>query len=70
LQVRGNGPLASVALVREGEVVETFPLRPNQSALETLTRITPEPERRAYYLRVIQQDGAMAWSSPVWVLRR
>jgi hypothetical protein len=22
---------------------------------------------RWYYLRVIQQDGAMAWSSPIWI---
>jgi hypothetical protein len=27
-----------------------------------------QPGENYYYVRVIQKDGQMAWSSPIWVL--
>jgi hypothetical protein len=25
------------------------------------------PEKAWYYVRVLQQDGQLAWSSPIWI---
>jgi hypothetical protein len=30
----------------------------------------PPKETDFYYLRVIQTDGEMAWSSPVWISKK
>ncbi|MFH1527917.1 MAG: DUF3604 domain-containing protein, partial [Bacteroidota bacterium] len=33
----------------------------------SFTDETPERGKHFYYLRVIQENGEMAWSSPIWV---
>lgn len=67
-RIVGTGPLKQVVLVRDNKYVytqqasgETFDLRyrDNEDA----------PGQHYYYVRVEQQDGNVAWSSPVWVKR-
>jgi hypothetical protein len=60
--------IESVEIVRNGEVV----LRENPDSVITrfLTEDPEPPEGTSwYYARVVQKDGGMAWSSPVWVTR-
>jgi hypothetical protein len=61
----GTGPIARVELVRSGEVVDGLDVEGRlEAALER-----PVEHLRAgeyVYVRVVQQDGGAAWSSPVF----
>lgn len=73
----GTTKLRSVEIIRNGKVIET--LKPNDYHIEfTFDDLTPlnkvtinnkdkKPPFVYYYIRVIQEDGHMAWSSPVWI---
>ena len=75
--VAGSAPITKVEILRNGEVVKTFEADSNQidfsyDDLESLAKIAlPGKDKGApfvyYYLRVTQEDGHMAWSSPIWV---
>ncbi len=73
----GKQPIAKIEIIRNGKVIKTF--NPNTKDadfefddLEPLVKITlPGKDKKPpfvyYYLRVTQEDGHMAWSSPIWV---
>ncbi len=75
--VAGTTPLKSVVLVRNGAVIKTFQTKdycfdftwddeePLSKAV--LSSTEGRPHFAFYYLRVTQQDGHMAWSSPIWI---
>jgi hypothetical protein len=73
----GTCPLTEAALIRNGKVLRTFNVKDEKLEIEVddtdfLSQIAlePPPERAPfayYYLRVTQQDGHIAWSSPIWV---
>lgn len=75
--VAGTASLKEVALVRNGMVIKTFPTKDYfldfaYDDMEHLSKAVlaggeGRPYFAFYYLRVIQQDGHMAWSSPIWV---
>ncbi|MDP1608166.1 MAG: DUF3604 domain-containing protein [Chlamydiales bacterium] len=73
----GTNPLVEVSLIRNGEVYRS--LTPTEEKIEftiddtdLLSKIAFEargekPPYIYYYLRVMQTDGHIAWSSPIWV---
>lgn len=74
--VAGTDKLKVVEVVRNGEVIHTF--HPDNyhfdyyyDDMENLERVALKEKKAGqfafYYLRVIQEDGHMAWSSPIWV---
>lgn len=75
--VAGTTDLRSVEIIRNGDVIKTFEC--DGYALEfTYDDMTPidkiainakdkKPPFVYYYLRVLQEDGHMAWSSPIWI---
>lgn len=75
--VAGTGDLKAVEIVRNGKVIKTF--EADGYSLEfTYDDMTPiekvvadakdkKPPFIFYYIRAIQEDGHMAWSSPIWV---
>lgn len=75
--VAGTTKLAAVEIIRNGKVIKSFEC--DGYSLEfTYDDMTPihsvvvdakdkKPPFVFYYLRVIQEDGHMAWSSPIWV---
>jgi hypothetical protein len=65
-RVEGTGPLTRVSIVKNGRVVYA-PEAVGQATRFTYTDRAPERGTSYYYLRVEQQDGQIAWSSPVWV---
>ncbi|MFZ5435472.1 MAG: CehA/McbA family metallohydrolase [Bacillota bacterium] len=66
--VRGTDRLESVTLVRDGSDHAVW--RPGDECLEVEADETIPPEKTCvYYVRVVQSDGHMAWSSPIWVRR-
>lgn len=75
--VAGTTQLRAVEIVRNGKVIKTFEC--DGYAMDfTYDDLTPieqvvvdakdkKPPFVFYYLRAIQDDGHMAWSSPIWV---
>ncbi len=75
--VAGTTTLASVEVIRNGKVIHSFEC--NGYTLDfTYDDMTPldkvaldakdkKPPFVYYYIRVTQEDGHMAWSSPIWV---
>ena len=73
----GTAPLREISLVRNGKVHQIFEV--NGDKLEftfddndllssiALENTGEKPPFVYYYLRVIQQDGHIAWSSPIWI---
>jgi hypothetical protein len=68
--VLGTGAIERVDVVRNGETVHTAGPGPEADAAR-FHWVDPKPLRREepsyYYVRVLQRDGQMAWSSPIWV---
>jgi len=64
--VHAVAPLQRVEIIKDGEVV--WHKEPEDLDVD-LTWQDPVPpvHEHFYYLRVIQTDGQMAWSSPVWI---
>ena len=73
--VAGTAPLKKVELIRNGVVLKTFHSSSNSidfdyDDMEDLEKICLKTSKVPfvfYYLRVIQANGHMAWSSPIWV---
>jgi hypothetical protein len=75
--VAGTAALEEVALIRCGVVIHTFcPGKPTfdyefDDSEPISKAVLPSPDDRPpfvyYYLRVIQADGHIAWSSPIWI---
>lgn len=75
--VAGTSDLKSVEIVRNGEVIATFNSKTywldfEYDDLTQLSKIALDggkgkPPFVYYYLRVLQKDGNMAWSSPIWI---
>lgn len=69
IRVQGSAPLHYVYLLRDNQIIlvlgkDSVAGQGVQSSYED----TECPKgRHFYYLRVIQENGAMAWSSPIWV---
>jgi hypothetical protein len=73
----GTKNLKTVEIIRNGEVIKTF--KPvNSYSLEfefddltdiskTLLNGDKKPPFVFYYIRVTQEDGHMAWASPIWI---
>ena len=59
-------PIKTIEICRNNEFVySTTPVGP-EATIEFLDQ-EPIQEPSYYYLRVIQEDGEIAWSSPVWL---
>lgn len=75
--VAGTCKLKTVEIIRNGKVIHTY--KPDKYFLEFTyddmnpleKSVIPSKDKRPpfayYYLRITQEDGHMAWSSPIWV---
>jgi hypothetical protein len=75
--VIGTTSLTEVALIRNGKILHPFDVKGERidfawDDTQPLSQIAREPRGEGnpfvyYYLRVIQKDGHIAWSSPIWI---
>ncbi len=66
LKVQGTGPIARIDILRDSEVAET--MKPGKAEYEgTWTEPRPQSGVHYYYVRVQQEDGQLAWGSPMWI---
>ncbi|MDE0124949.1 MAG: CehA/McbA family metallohydrolase [Bryobacterales bacterium] len=75
---RGEGPVTVTAVVRAPQAIQSIEVCRNnrfvystnpdtsESSIEYVDQAPPDGPAY-YYLRVIQTDGEIAWSSPVWL---
>lgn len=75
--VAGTTKLKNVEIIRNGKVLKSY--KPDSYSLDftyddmtALDKIAvpaknKKPAFAYYYIRVVQEDGHMAWSSPIWV---
>lgn len=63
--LRGTAPLVQVDVIRANQVVYSAPAAGSEARFEW-TDQSPPREDVWYYVRVRQQDGQLAWSSPIW----
>ena len=63
----GTGPIARMDIIRNNRYV--FSTAPNRASLEVKwTDSDPPPQPVSYYyVRILQADGNLAWSSPLWI---
>ena len=67
IDAEGTAPITRVELIENGEVVQTWPGTGNRIVVnERLSRVPERPDNY-YYVRLLQADGNLAWSSPIWV---
>jgi len=64
VRVAGTAPLESITIVRSNEDVHVVPGAGLDQEL-TWQDSAPEPGSW-YYVRVVQEDGHLAWASPIW----
>jgi hypothetical protein len=66
VHVRGTAPIQQIDLIKNGKFIYTPRPLTNQADFEFTDRDF-RPEKTWYYVRVLQQDGQLAWSSPMWI---
>jgi hypothetical protein len=67
IDAEGTAPITRADLIENGEVVRTWPGTGNHLVVgERLSRVPERPDNY-YYVRLLQSDGNLAWSSPIWV---
>jgi len=66
VKIQGTGLLEQVEIIKDGKFV--FRTEPAAAQTEfTFSDQQPEKRESYYYVRAIQRDRNLAWSSPIWV---
>ena len=65
-KIAGTAPLTSVEWIRNNQFI--YSRHPRRSEFEfEFTDASPRAGENWYYLRIMQEDGNIAWSSPIWI---
>ena len=64
--VHGTAPIKQIEVIKSNRIVYTVPGNGREMRFTYTDREPPQGEPW-YYIRVQQQDGQLAWSSPLWV---
>jgi hypothetical protein len=66
--VAGTGKIARVQVIKSNKIVYTAPGAASELRF-TYTDHDMQPGESYYYVRVEQENGQLAWSSPIWVTK-
>jgi hypothetical protein len=69
VKVIGTTPIRQIDVIRDQTFLHTRQNQPLETSFEFVDNDVT-PGEHYYYVRVIQNDGNIAWSSPVWVTKR
>jgi hypothetical protein len=69
VKVVGTSDLAKVEVLRDSTVVAALKIDGRECS-EEWTDPQPKDGVHYYYVRVLQKDGEIAWTSPMWIERR
>jgi hypothetical protein len=59
-------PIRLIEIIKDGEIVWSKKLNNLDASIIWRDPISPSGEHY-YYMHIVQDDGHMAWSSPIWV---
>ena len=66
IAIEGTAPVDRVEVIKNNQFV--FESKPGTQTVKlTYEDSTPGPKQNYYYVRVVQRDGQIAWSSPMWI---
>ncbi|MEP7365285.1 MAG: hypothetical protein ABI972_18685 [Acidobacteriota bacterium] len=67
VRVKGTNPIKQIDLISDAKFIYTTRPRTAEASFE----FAPPPGKGEswFYVRVLQEDGQLAWSSPIWVKR-
>ena len=69
VRVMGTSPIQQIDVIKSGKFIYT--IRPGEKLAHfELTDSEFGPGESWYYARVLQEDGQLAWSSPMWVRKQ
>ena len=66
-RVVGTGPIQRVDLIRNNDVAYSQEGEGKEDVAGSFAYLEPLAQTEWWYVRVVQEDTEMAWSSPVWV---
>lgn len=66
LKVRGTGPVMRVDLIRNNQYLYNSAPEKQDVAINYVD-MEAKPGLNYYYFRVLQEDGEVAWASPLWI---
>ncbi|MCL5745554.1 MAG: hypothetical protein M1541_16790, partial [Acidobacteria bacterium] len=66
MKILGTDQISQIDLIRDNEFLYTSKPGKKDFEFEYIDK-SPKPGENYYYVRVMQQDGNLAWSSPVWI---
>jgi hypothetical protein len=69
VRVIGTNAIKQMDIIKDRRFIYTS--RPGTRQIDLgFTDLQSGPGESCYYARVLQEDGQLAWSSPVWITRR
>ena len=66
-RVTGTAPVASLEIIRSGEVVYSAQPQTAEVSVSFRDESAPRQASAHYHVRLVQDDGQIAWSTPIWV---
>jgi hypothetical protein len=67
ITVRGTGPVAKVHVIRDNKYVYSAEPKKEEVKLRYTDMDARAGKTSYYYVRVEQDDGNLAWASPMWI---
>jgi len=68
IKVRGTSPLVEIDLFRNGRSIRKWAIKDKDVELEWMDKEPLFQRENYYYVRALQEDGGLAWSSPIWAI--
>lgn len=68
VRVIGTKPITEVDLMRNGRSIKKWALGSLSADISWLDKEPLSLRENGYYVRILQRDGAQAWSSPIWLI--
>jgi hypothetical protein len=68
VEVAGTAVIDEISILRNGlETIKTVDPGTDRAAFSFVDLNVVAGEKYSYYVRIVQEDGHIAWSSPIWV---
>jgi hypothetical protein len=67
IKVHGTGPIAKVHVIRDNKYVYTAEPKKQEVSLRYTDMDAKQGKTSYYYVRIEQEDGNLAWASPMWI---
>ena len=69
VKIAGTAPIRQIDIVKNNKFIHTRHPMEHQDLMFTFVDSEAAQGENYYYVRVLQADDQIAWSSPIWVTR-